>query len=197
MKLFEPLPFTVVYKGRSYPIKPFFDYVLRVFDIFQQKDLPIENRIDLALYVIAPKARIKESDKPEFLNAVFDLLMGKSEAQETQRSMDMVQDADLIFASFYQAYAIDLYKMQGKLHWLSFRMLLQNLPQDTPLMRVIEVRTKPLPKPTKYNQKEIATLMRLKSKYRLELTQEEREEQLQKGLAKIAMTLEAMANRKD
>lgn len=123
--------------------------------------------------------------------------MGKAENAETQRSMDMTQDADLIFASFYQAYGLNLFEMQGKLHWLCFRMLLQNLPSDTPLMRVIEVRTKPLPKPTKYNQKEIATLMRLKAKYRLELTQEEREKQFQQGLAKIAMTLEAMADRKN
>lgn len=60
-------------------------------------------------------------------------------------------------------------------------------------MQVASIRTRPLPKPTRYNAEERQSLLRLKGLYRLEETAAERERRLQDGLRHMAAMLEGMA----
>ena len=53
---------------------------------------------------------------------------------------DIRYDGDYIYASFLQAYGIDLFDVQGKLHWRKFNALLSGLPEGTKLMEVIKIR---------------------------------------------------------
>ena len=53
---------------------------------------------------------------------------------------DIRYDGDYIYASFLQAYNIDLFDVQGKLHWRKFNALLSGLPEGTKLMEVIKIR---------------------------------------------------------
>lgn len=53
---------------------------------------------------------------------------------------DIRYDGDYIYASFLQAYNMDLFDMQGKLHWRKFNALLSGLPEGTKLMEVIKIR---------------------------------------------------------
>lgn len=53
---------------------------------------------------------------------------------------DIRYDGDYIYASFLQAYGIDLFDMQGVLHWRKFNALLSGLPEGTKLMEVIKIR---------------------------------------------------------
>lgn len=53
---------------------------------------------------------------------------------------DIRFDGDYIYASFLQAYNMDLFDMQGKLHWRKFNALLSGLPEGTKLMEVIKIR---------------------------------------------------------
>lgn len=53
---------------------------------------------------------------------------------------DIRYDGDYIYASFMQAYNMDLFDMQGKLHWKKFNALLSGLPEGTKLMEVIKIR---------------------------------------------------------
>lgn len=53
---------------------------------------------------------------------------------------DIRYDGDYIYASFLQAYGIDLFDAQGKLHWRKFNALLSGLPEGTKLMEVIKIR---------------------------------------------------------
>lgn len=53
---------------------------------------------------------------------------------------DIRYDGDYIYASFLQAYGIDLFDVQGKLHWKKFNALLSGLPEGTKLMEVIKIR---------------------------------------------------------
>ena len=53
---------------------------------------------------------------------------------------DIRFDGDYIYASFLQAYGIDLFDAQGKLHWRKFNALLSGLPEGTKLMEVIKIR---------------------------------------------------------
>lgn len=53
---------------------------------------------------------------------------------------DIRYDGDYIYSSFMQAYNMDLFDMQGKLHWRKFNALLSGLPEGTKLMEVIKIR---------------------------------------------------------
>ncbi|ACR45922.1 Gp15 family bacterioprotein [Streptococcus phage 5093] len=53
---------------------------------------------------------------------------------------DIRYDGDYIYSSFLQAYGIDLFDAQGKLHWRKFNALLSGLPEGTKLMEVIKIR---------------------------------------------------------
>lgn len=53
---------------------------------------------------------------------------------------DIRYDGDYIYASFLQAYGIDLFDVQGELHWKKFNALLSGLPEGTKLMEVIKIR---------------------------------------------------------
>lgn len=105
------------------------------------------------------------------------------------RTFDFCEDSDYIYASFMQAYGIDLVDCQGKLHWKKFIALFQGLPEGTKIREVMRIRGMELPKPTKHNQKEIQELMELKSYYALGY----REEDTGNGLDRLFATLEGMA----
>lgn len=53
---------------------------------------------------------------------------------------DIRYDGDYIYASFLQAYGIDLFDVQGQLHWKKFNALLSGLPEGTKLMEIIKIR---------------------------------------------------------
>lgn len=53
---------------------------------------------------------------------------------------DIRYDGDYIYSSFLQAYGIDLFDVQGKLHWKKFNALLSGLPEGTKFMEVIKIR---------------------------------------------------------
>ena len=52
-----------------------------------------------------------------------------------------------------------------------------------------------IPPPNKHNAEQRRELMRLKSEFALEISQEEREENLQEGFAKMAQVLLSMAKK--
>lgn len=55
--------------------------------------------------------------------------------------LDFKIDENLIYAAFKQAYNMDLYDLeQEELHWYKFKALLDGLPPNTTLSKVIEIR---------------------------------------------------------
>ena len=53
----------------------------------------------------------------------------------------MKHDGAYIFASFMQAYRIDLIEEIGKLHWKKFNALIVGLPEGTKFVEVIKIRS--------------------------------------------------------
>lgn len=53
---------------------------------------------------------------------------------------DIRYDGDYIYSSFLQAYGIDLFDVQGELHWKKFNALLSGLPEGTKFMEVVKIR---------------------------------------------------------
>lgn len=63
-----------------------------------------------------------------------------SDKGQERAPYDIRYDGDYIYASFLQAYNIDLFDVQGKLHWKKFNALLSGLPEGTKFMEVIKIR---------------------------------------------------------
>lgn len=82
-----------------------------------------------------------------------------------ERAYDFAQDAGHIYAAFLQAYHVDLLAVDF-LHWWAFLALLDDLPEDTALAKIIQWRTMDL---SKVKDKELrAYYAQLKKRFSLE-----------------------------
>lgn len=59
---------------------------------------------------------------------------------EAPKLYDYEQDSEAIFASFWQAYGIDLIEQRDKLHWDKFKALLSGLPSNSYFKTILDVR---------------------------------------------------------
>ncbi len=81
---------------------------------------------------------------PEDINEALSLLAeffqgGASPEQKSgERLLSLTEDEELIYASFFKDYGIDL--GEKPMHWWRFLALLKNLSPETPLMRVVAIR---------------------------------------------------------
>ena len=187
VSIFTPLPYEITVKGRKYRLTPSFDNVLSMYEAIEGLDEL--DKPEIMLHYLLEKPPKQPSI--ELLKAVMDVLFKPSKGGE--KSFDYVQDSELIYAAFYQAYGLDLIEEQGKLHWWKFSSLLNGLPSNTRFSEIVSIRTRPIPAPTKYNEQERQNLMKLKREYALKLTSEEREEQLQNSLRQVVSWLKSAA----
>ena len=94
-------------------------------------------------------------------------LEGNVMPMEKQKpSYDLRHDESYIFTSFKQAYQMDLSEERGKLDWRKFKILLRDLPDDTKLKQIIDIRTRPYPK-GKHASEERKKLKELKRAFAL------------------------------
>ena len=88
------------------------------------------------------------NDKPRFidLTTLFEFSrpqndLPRSSGRESHaKAFDYAKDGDLIYASFMQAYGIDLFEVED-LHYHKFLALLMNLPEGTAMRDVMGYRT--------------------------------------------------------
>ena len=172
-------PTYVQVDGKKYWLKTSFRSALLALDIVKDGVLSDYEKMDLVIggLVKNPFARFMPDEKKISLyrSIASDFLShGQNKKTSSKKVMDLVQDKSLIIAAFRQSYRIDLCS----------RSL------DLP------IRSRPLPKPTKYNHEERAQLMRLKSEYALKLSDEEKQAQMQDGLRRMAASLQAIAKKR-
>ena len=190
MRLQDRLPDGVTVRGRFF--KCDFDYrnVLRMLDTLARNDLTPEARDWLALRCIMKRPRFA----PETLLSVRALLFPDApKSADRAKITDFTQDAALIFAAFMQSYGINLYR--DRLHWIEFQHLLAGLPEGSRYSEVLGIRTRPMPKPTKWNAEERAWLAKAKAELAVKLTDEEREHSLNNSLRGVAESLLALAGK--
>lgn len=190
---FNPLPVSVVWRGKRWPLSPAFDNVLNMYKQTEDGELTPEERLDVMLYYLIDGDCPRD---PGLLQAALTAIIPPQKRKGSdERAFDYIQDAPYIYAAFRQAYGIDLIAEQGKMHWWKFYALLCGLPQNTRFAEIVQLRQRPLPKPTKHNARERAELLRLKALYRLDVTEAERQHRLYQGLCGMAQCLHAMAGR--
>lgn len=196
------LPSSIRVGKVRFRIDPSFQTVLKCFDIMSDDLLTDWEKVDICIATfLRPKwMRIVLSQKwkAKLFKAYIDHFVSIRESKPSNQPkvMDFKQDAEAIYSSFWQCYGIDLLGKDRNLHWWSFSSLLSGLSDDTKLMQIISIRTRPMPKPTKYNTEERKQLAKLKATYRIKLSEEESQKQYEEGVKKMAMAMQAWAKPK-
>ncbi|HER2329696.1 TPA: bacteriophage Gp15 family protein [Streptococcus pyogenes] len=158
MKLNDPLVESFEFRGEIYPIDLSFNKVLDVFDIIDddflneaekcflcldilldRTDLPFTYAVDLWVYIKTNFIDAERPEKPQ-LDIKGNPMPVVKEKEDNKKVIDLSLDAEFIYASFRQAYQINLLKEQNRLSWIEFKALLNALPDDTVMQRIIAIR---------------------------------------------------------
>jgi hypothetical protein len=171
-----------------------FDNVLRLFDLLQDEFFNSIEKVDISLEMLLLEQYTWIEKKPleerfalfkyilrEFIDIDLDEEPQQEKEEEQQeappiKSYDFVQDAGIIYASFFHAYNLDLFEQQGKLHWKKFLQLLINLDDKSKFKEVIHIRTMKPPKADKHNAEHRAEIMKAKRFYALKDNRSEAEQ---------------------
>lgn len=192
MNFFNALPYEIEFEGEVYKLTPAYDNILNMYEGI--KGLSTLDRLDVMAYYLMEEPVLNVN----LILEIIELILGKAPAAEhSQPFFSFTQDAPYIYAAFRQQYGIDLLAERGKLHWWAFNALLQGLTAETQFVKILQIRQKPIPKATKSNREEIAQLLRLKAEYRLEISEEDRQANLQRGLREMYDAMMAMAKKGD
>lgn len=140
------LPEAVVVNGVSVPIET--DYRLGLLAGMLAEDPALTDTLRASLLLQLYCRAVPETvDPEELVLAILDFyamdpqrrrdLTGKD--RHAEPVYDFETDGDRIFASFLQAYGIDLTAV--RMHWWKFMTLLFSLPEDTVFMQAVRLRT--------------------------------------------------------
>lgn len=180
----------VCYKGMDIAINLFFDTVLKCYEIEANEALDNVSKVVLfAELLIADLDQYENvldiSDLAEIIKLAFEKISiakveQDGEASASEPLYNYVEDAERIYASFKSAYNMDLIKEQGKLDWIEFIALFNNLPHESPIMQAIYYRGCDIPRGI--DKEERKRIQKLKRYYELSYQRKKREESMLKAM---------------
>ncbi|HER6998928.1 TPA: bacteriophage Gp15 family protein [Streptococcus pyogenes] len=189
MKLNDPLVESFEFRGEIYPIDLSFNKVLDVFDVIDddflneaekcflcldilldRTDSPFTYAVDLWVYIKTNFIDAERPEKPQ-LDIKGNPMPVVKEKEDNKKVIDLSLDAEFIYASFRQAYQINLLKEQNRLSWIEFKALLNALPDDTVMQRIIAIRQ--WEDDGEGSKKYRDNMRKLKAKYSLDEREEE------------------------
>lgn len=186
----------IVFRENEYRLDLTYDKVLNVKRMYTEKLLDDADILTgaLKLFGIPERVvlRLSWPERSALLEQIFrEKIAGRPRPQIGQQKIlfDFEEDGEYIYASFMQAYGIDLIDQQGKLPWNRFMALFQGLPSGTKIKEIMRIRDMDIPTPNGKNQKEIRQITELKMYYALGY----REDNSAEGLDRLFSTLEGMA----
>ena len=133
------LPSKIEIEGSYYPIHTDFQYFINLSLMLAKHE--IKNVTDLDFMYIADKP----ADRQKGIAALISFAFPKRPLPRPMPGgtdaivFDYEQDADLIFAAFWQQYRIDIMDPGLNLHWYKFRAMLDGL-QNTRLNEIMSYR---------------------------------------------------------
>lgn len=153
----------LVIDDEEYALDLSFDNVLRLFEMWRDEDVPEFVKPHFGIRILTGETLdgFTVEEMSEVFNEVFEehislstvednhveydlagnpMKTTASNGKQEQAPYDIRYDGDYIYASFLQAYGIDLFDVQGELHWKKFNALLSGLPEGTKFMEVIKIR---------------------------------------------------------
>lgn len=163
LDLSRKLTDTLVIDDEEFPLNLSFDNILRLFEMWRDEDVPefVKPHFGIRILTGETLEDFTVEEMSEVFNEVFEehislstvednhveydlagnpMKTTASNGKQEQAPYDIRYDGDYIYASFLQAYGIDLFDVQGKLHWKKFNALLSGLPEGTKFMEVIKIR---------------------------------------------------------
>lgn len=163
LDLSRKLTDTLVIDDEEFPLNLSFDNVLRLFEMWRDEDVPefVKPHFGIRILTGETLEDFTVEEMSEVFNEVFEehislstvednhveydlagnpMKTTASNGKQEQAPYDIRFDGDYIYASFLQAYGIDLFDVQGELHWKKFNALLSGLPEGTKFMEVIKIR---------------------------------------------------------
>lgn len=177
-----------VFNGVNYSLDLSFDNVLDTFEVISSNDddvikvygalsLLVEDRTDnlepekaaeLLVYIMGNFVNSKK-EAPVRLDLNGNPIKTKKDTTNSEDESDpvvsFIYDAEYIWTSFYDAYHIDLHQEFGNLSYQKFLLLFRDLPDETKIKKIIEIRTWKPVKGTSSEEKE--RMRRLQDEYRL------------------------------
>jgi hypothetical protein len=191
------------YRGAIYHVDMSFDNILLLFEMFDDKELEEYEKIFLALQLLINEYAELDIESYEEAYELFKYVLlefleidleSKSEDGEAQVKMcDYQKDAELIYASFFAVYKLDLFELKGKLHWKKFQALLTHLDDNSPFKQVIGYRVMKVPSEKEASKEYRQHVLKMKQLYSLE----EGPQDATSLFDSLASTLKAQAKRGD
>ena|SRR5690625_953050 len=163
---------TYEYRGVTYHIDLSFDNILLMFEMFEDDTFLDVEKIDIAIEMLIKETIEFESIEEQYLvfkdlmKVVLDIDLDEQD-ENNEKIFDFKQDAELIYASFFSAYGIDLMEQKGELPWYKFMKLLRQLEDNTQFKKAVSYRVMKIPKENKHNREQVKELRRLKEAYAL------------------------------
>lgn len=200
MGVLTDIPCNKVITNKSkFLVNPAFDIVLEVQKLYKEDTLTEFEKIDQALRMLVKNKwnlqLLNPEEKQKLLSVITQRYVEVEKRPQIKKSpfpvLDFEKDGDYIYASFMQAYRIDLIEEQGRLPWKKFLYLFNGLPADTKIKQIMRIRQMPVPEYNGKNSKEIQEINEMKSYYALPVEGGGG----QSGLDLLFHTLEGMAKR--
>lgn len=183
MRLNDPLATSIFFNEKEYQLDLSFNRVLDVLEIIERKDIIESHKLPIIMSILIGDSDLEQSElfklwelirdthinladkKEKVVNIdVLGNIMPNFEEEESERVLDIQQDAKYIYASFRQI-GINLFAEQNKMHWSEFQALLESLPDDTIMQKIIQIRVWTPQKHDSSTYK--AQMKKLQEKYRL------------------------------
>ena len=131
---------TVEIDGKTYDLNISFDNVLKIIELMKEERIANDKKVEMAIRLFFKFEKDEvipfdfETQYNAFLSIFGEYVKQEEKAQEydikgnpmpvytkdKERFYSLKHDAEYIYASFMQAYGIDLIEQQGKLHWFKF-----------------------------------------------------------------------------
>ncbi|HFR3660805.1 TPA: Gp15 family bacteriophage protein [Streptococcus suis] len=174
---YEVLADTFDFCGHIVAVDLAFDVVLRVMELLADEEVDDYAKIVWTLDMLLPYFDCTElsfDEEFELFEYILKTFIYEQEEDDglggvpQTKTMDFEKDAELIFASFFQSYHLDLFEQQGKLHWRKFMSLLMNLHKDTPFKEVVSYRVMKVPNKDEASEEYIKHVKKMKRLYSLE-----------------------------
>lgn len=191
--VYDVPPQHVVVEGRRYRFRAPFDAVLFAYRVLRSTRMSDRDKIRLCADVLLVRPPLRFARKAEAVKAVLALLHGEDAQDDAPPCMDFEQDAATIRAAFRQQYGMDLRKMCGRLSWFDFVDLLAGLTDATTFIRIVQIRSRPMPPATKYNEQERMELARAKARFALKLDEGDTMRRFMRQFGGVADRLAAQA----
>lgn len=194
IRLTEHLPDRITVRGKGYKLKPDFRNVLLMMETMARDDLIPEAKTYQALRHVVKRPPKDDALCAEIMAEFKRVFLPESKKGVSEKRLtSFEQDADLIRGAFRQTYGIDLFR--AKLHWLEFSCLLACLPEGSRYTEIIGIRARPMPKPTRYNAEERRALAQAKASCAIQVSDKERERNLQASMRRTTASLLELAKR--